>query len=307
MEDTVTPVISTAHGIRIAKILQMAARALGEAGDVLEYQVDIDSWVKSLNHYAWDEEAGYFSYLRHDQEGQPQEFLRHAGGQNFNMGLDGASPFFAGVCTPVQESLILERLASSERMWTPLGICTVDKTADYYRVDGYWNGAVWFPQQWFFWKALLDIGQASFAGQIASTALETWKAEVDASYHCFEHFIVQTGRGAGWHQFSGLSTPVLLWYGAYHRPGRLTTGFDTWIHAQQFKDGNRHLDAELECQSSKERSFTILATMSPGQTYQTTWNGHLAANHERYPGVLEITLDGKERRGQLEVYPSTRT
>jgi hypothetical protein len=307
MEDAVTPVISTAHGIRIAKILQMAARAVGEPGDVLEYQADIDIWVKSLNQYAWDNAAGYFSYVRHDQDGQPQEFLRHSGGQNFNMGLDGASPFFAGVCTTEQESLLLGHLTSTERMWTPLGICTVDQTADYYRVDGYWNGAVWFPQQWFYWKALLDIAQANFAAKIASTALETWKAEVDASYHCFEHFIVQTGRGAGWHQFSGLSTPTLLWYGAYHRPGRLTTGFETWIHTQQFKDSNRHLEAELECQRSMKRSFTVLATMSPGQTYQVTWNDHLAAFHERYPGVLEITLDGKESRGRLEVYPSART
>ena len=306
LEDIVTPVISTSHGIRIAKILQMAARAVGEPGDVIEYQADIDAWVKSLNQYAWDGEAGYFSYVRHDQDGLPKEFLRHAGGQNFNMGLDGASPFFAGVCTPEQESLLLERLTSSARMWTPLGICTVDKAADYYRVDGYWNGAVWFPQQWFYWKALLDIGQASFAAKIASTALETWKAEVDASYHCFEHFIVQTGRGAGWHQFSGLSTPVLLWYGAYHHPGRLTTGFETWIHTRLFTDGNRHLETELECQRCEEHSFTVLVSMSPGPTYQATWNGQLISYNERFPGVIEITLDGKASRGRLEVYPSTR-
>jgi len=306
LEDIVTPVISTSHGIRIAKIMQMAARAVGEAGDIIEYQADIDTWVKSLNQYAWDEHAGYFSYVRHDQAGQPQDFLHHAGGQNFNMGLDGASPFFAGVCTHEQESLLLERMTSVERMWTPLGICTVDKTADYYRVDGYWNGAVWFPHQWFYWKSLLDIGQASFAAQIARTALETWKAEVDASYHCFEHFIVQTGRGAGWHQFGGLSTPILLWYGAYHRPGRLTTGFNTWIYTQQFTDGNRNLEAELECQSSERRSFCVLVTMSPGTPYQATWNGQLAALYERYPGVLEITMDERVSRGQLKVYPSTR-
>lgn len=304
LEDVVTPVISTAHGIRIAKIMQMAARALGELDDVHEYQADIDAWVYSLNQYAWDSQAGYFSYVCHDQAGQPVEFLRHAGGQNFNMGLDGASPFFAGVCSHQQESLLLDRLASSERMWTPLGICTVDKQADYYRVDGYWNGAVWFPQQWFYWKGLLDIGQADFAAQIASTALETWKAEVDASYHCFEHFIVQTGRGAGWHQFSGLSTPALLWYGAYHRPGRLTTGFDTWIQAQQFSDANRHLKVAMENHSPALRPYTVMATMAPGPAYRAVWNNQPVTLSERYPGVLEITLDGNAPKGNLEVYPS---
>lgn len=306
LEASVTPVISTAHGIRIAKILQMAARALRESGDVLEYQVDIDTWTHSLNRYAWDEQAGYFSYVCHDQDGQPQAVLRHPGGQNYNMGLDGASPFFAGACSPEQESLLLERLSSPDRMWTPLGICTVDKQADYYRVDGYWNGAVWFPQQWFYWKALLDSGLPGFAAQIAGTALETWKAEVDASYHCFEHFIVQTGRGAGWHQFSGLSTPTLLWYGAYHRPGRLTTGFDTWINTRQFRDGNRRLEAEFEHCGSEGHAFTILATMSPGFTYQATWNGRSTAYTERFPGCIEITLDGNEPKGRLEITPTEK-
>jgi hypothetical protein len=232
--------------------------------------------------------------------------LRHASGQNFNMGMDGTSPFFSGVCNPGQERIIVDHLSSPERLWTPIGTCTVDKTAAYYQVDGYWNGAVWFPQQWFYWKALLDRSQAGFAAQIARTALDTWQAEVEASYHCCEHFIVQSGRGAGWHQFSGLSTPVLYWYGAYHRPGRLTTGFDTWIHAQQFRDGNRRLEAELEQQNTQNGAFTVLAAMSPGEPYLATWNDHPAALYERYPGVCEITLDGKEPRGRLEVYPSTR-
>jgi hypothetical protein len=155
-------------------------------------------------------------------------------------------------------------------------------------------------------KALLDRGQTGFADQIARTALNTWKAEVEASYHCFEHFIVQSGRGAGWHQFGGLSTPVLYWYGAYHRPGRLTAGFDTWIHSQQFQDHQQRLTAELEYQAGGDGMFTLLASMSPDNSYQATWNGHPAALNERYPGVLEITLDGKEPRGRLEVHPLAR-
>jgi hypothetical protein len=304
LEDTVTPVISTAHGIRIAKIMQMAARALGEPGDVNEYQADIDTWTEALNRYAWDAQAGYFSYVRYNQAGEPEAILRHPDGQNYNMGLDGASPFFAGICNPEQERLILERLRSPERMWTPSGMCTVDKTADYYRVDGYWNGAVWFPQQWFYWHTMLDIGQTDFAAQIAQTALETWKTEVDASYHCFEHFIVQSGRGAGWHQFGGLSTPVLLWYGAYHRTGRLTTGFDAWIRRLQFGNFNQSLEAELEFHTAGKHLGTLLATMTPGMSYRATWNDRAVPVNERWPGTLEITIDGEDEIGVLDIKPS---
>ncbi len=301
LEAVVTPVISTAHGIRIAKILQMAARAVGETADVADYQEDIDAWVNALNRWSWDAQAGYFSYVRHSAEGEPQEVLRHPGGQNYDLGLDGASPFFAGACNEAQESILLERLTSPERLWTPIGLCTVDKTADYYRVDGYWNGAVWFPQQWFFWKALLDMGQAGFAAQIARTALEIWKGEVDDSYHCLEHFIVQSGRGAGWHQFSGLSTPVLLWYGAYHRPGRLTTGFDTWVHQQRFGAGGHSLEAQLSIFNDRKNPAMVIASMAPGGSYQATWDGQPVPVRERYPGVLEISLEKKTSPGWLDV------
>lgn len=301
---TTTPVISTSYGIRTARILQMAARALGLPDDVNEYQADIDTWCDALNRYAWDAESGYFGYVCHSPEGEPREILRHESGQNYNMGFDGASPLIAGICNAEQERLIMERLTSPERMWTPIGLCTVDKTAAYYRVDGYWNGAVWFPHQWFCWRALLDMGQRynahNFAAQIAATALETWKAEVDASYHCFEHFIVQSGRGAGWHQFSGLCTPVLLWYGAYHRPGHLSVGYDTWIRSRQFSDHNRRLSAILEHHGQVGGDFTVIAGMAPGAAYQVTWNGQPVDFHERYPGVLEITLN-RQPTGQLRI------
>jgi hypothetical protein len=230
------------------------------------------------------------------------EFL-HESGQNYNIDWTGPA-FFAGACTPEQENLILERMAIAGAAVDSLGMCTVDKTGCLLRVDGYWNGAVWFPQQWFFWKALLDSGQTAFAAQIAATALDTWKAEVDASYHCFEHFIVQTGRGAGWHPFGGLSAPVLLWYGAYHRPGRLTTGLDTWLHSLQIKDYNQNLEAELEYQGAARRTFAVLAAMSPGKSYQAAWNGQPAPAYERFTGLLEIRLDGKSPKGRLSVYPT---
>ncbi len=304
LEATTTPVISTAHGIRTAKIMQAAAHALRAAQDAAEYQADIDQWVTALNQYAWDGEAGYFSYVCHTADGEPESILRHASGQNYDMGLDGAAPLFAGVCSPTQEQILLEHLTSPKRLWTPLGISTVDQQAAYYKVDGYWNGAVWFPQQWFYWKALLDLDQGDFAAQVAQTALETWKAEVDTSYNCFEHFIIQSGRGAGWHQFGGLSTPVLLWYSAYHRPGRLTTGFDTWIEQQQFSQGDRRLESRLITQQTGQHTPRVIAAMHPAETYSVTWKGHTAEFQERYPGVLEIALNGEGGQGQLIVQPA---
>ncbi len=296
LEPTVTPVINTAHAVRSAKILQMAARALGLPDDVREYQEEIELWAEALNRYAWDSEAGYFSYVMHDAAGRPEGILRHESGANYDMGLDGASPLFAGVCDAAQETALIDRLASPERLWTPIGLSTVDRSAPYFRADGYWNGAVWMPYQWIFWKSLLDLGRGDLAQRIGETALELWKSEVDATYNCFEHFIVQSGRGAGWHHFGGLSAPVLSWFGAYHRPGRLTCGFDAWVTRQQFGDGQRALAVEL---SGGPRQ--VIAAMAAGGPYRAQWNGVQVNSRELYPGVLEITLPSGAGAGELRV------
>ncbi len=299
LEAVMTPVVTTAHVIRCAKILQQAAAHLARAdpafrADLQDYQDDIDLFSQALQQYAWDEEAGVFSYVLHDPEGQPVERLHHAGGQNFNLGLDGISPFFAGICSPGQERRILERMQSGDHMWSPVGLVSVDQAAEYYRADGYWNGAVWFPYQWFSWKALLDRGQADFAFQIAQTALVAWKREVDDTYQCFEHFIVASQRATGWHHFGGLSTPVLAWFNAYHRPGTLTCGFDTWIESLETGAGDGGLEASL-VRSGAQQPWSAILVLDAGKEFAITWNGEPVNALNRYPGEYEVLLNGSGR------------
>ncbi|MBN1873289.1 MAG: hypothetical protein JXA33_03595 [Anaerolineae bacterium] len=298
LEPSVTPVISTAQVIRTAKIMRMMAEALGE--QTAEYDADISALSRALHTYAWDEDAGTFSYVLHDADGHPTDILRHASGTNFNLGLDGASPLVAGICTPAQEVRLVDALMSPEQMWCRCGLSTVDQSAPYYRDDGYWNGAVWMPHQWFFWKVLLDLGCADEAHRIARTALDIWKTEVEASYNCFEHFLVQTGRGAGWHHFGGLSTPVLCWYGAYHRPGRLTVGLDTWVTALDVAPDYTALSACLRLHGADHHRPVVIVTLAPG-TYTATWNGESIAAYTRYPGTLEIQLPVGVKEGKLSV------
>ncbi len=300
LEPSVTPVISTAQVIRTAKILRMMALALGEP--TAEFDDDIRELSGALQAHAWDAESGYFGYVGHDDAGKPTGILRDADGVNYNMGMGGASPLVAGICTPEQEAQLITSLMSPERMWSPYGLSTVDQSAPYYRADGYWNGAVWMPHQWLFWKALLDLGCADEAHKIAKTALDVWQTEVARSYNCFEHFIVQTGRGAGWHHFSGLSTPVLSWFGTYHRPGRLTTGFDVWVEALDVASDARRLTARLRHYGAAHHAPLCIVTLVPGD-YEATWNGALTASNERYPGTLEVWLPQGAEAGELIVAP----
>ncbi|MCB0029351.1 MAG: hypothetical protein KDE28_15655, partial [Anaerolineales bacterium] len=304
LEERVTPVVTTAHVIRTAKFMRMAALALGL--DTGEYDEDIDLLSEALQRYAWDEPAGYFSYVRHDEQGNPVAILRHESGQNFNRGLDGVSPLVAGICTPAQEQRLVGQLMSARALWTEYGVTAVDQSAAYYNPDGYWNGAVWMAHQWIMWRALLDLGQADHAHQIAQTALEVWRREVDSSYNCAEHFLVQNGRGAGWHHFGGLSTPVLSWYGAYHRSGRLSVGLDTWVEAVALAADHRAITVRLKHFGPPHHAPLVIASMAAGPIYTVTWNGAPAPCQERYPGTLEIQLPANPAPGELRVIAAER-
>ena len=95
----------TAHAIRSAKILNAASQTLGISADQSIYEEDIAVFSDALQRHSWDEEAGYFSYVLHDNGGYPVAYLRHESGVNFNMGMDGIMPLLAGICTPDQERL----------------------------------------------------------------------------------------------------------------------------------------------------------------------------------------------------------
>lgn len=301
LEGFVAPVVNTAQSIRTAKILRMAAAELGLKDDVEEYCGDIETFSGALQTYSWDEESGYFGYVVHDEEGNPTGVLRHESGANYNMGLDGVYPLVAGICSSSQKERLLEHLFSDGELWTKIGLSTVDQSAPYYREDGYWNGAVWMPHQWFIWKTLLDLGKLEDACRIAQTGLDLWKNEVDRSYNCFEHFIIKSGRGAGWHHFSGLSTPVLSWFSAYYRPGRLTCGFDIWIKKYQFSKDNCSLTSNLRLFGNAGNNPGIIAVMNPNFKYRVEWNGALLHFNEISKGVLSIQLPSFSGEGSLTV------
>jgi hypothetical protein len=304
LESTVTPVINSAQAIRCAKMLRLAAAALGRHRDFAEYDADISSLSAALQKYSWDEDSGYFGYVVHGADGAPSGILRTDDGVNFNMGIDGTYPLIAGICSDTQEKKILEHIFSPQHLWMAIGITTVDQSAPYFIPDGYWNGSVWLAHQWFIWKTMLDLGRADLAARIAQTGLKVWQRVTDASYDCMEHFMPNEPYGAGWHQFSSLSSPALSWFAALYTPGRLTCGFDVWIEKSDFSDGNRRLAARLQSVGQPDRPYTVLACMNPDAQYQVLWNRKPVTFSVLHEGLLQIQLPREAKTGELQVSPA---
>ena len=291
IRDTTAPVLSSSQLIRCGKILKMVASKLGLSDDVKVYDEDIARVTEALNKYSWDKDSGYYSYVLHDKDYNPTGFMLTEDGENQNKGLDGIYPIIAGVCDEEQKNAILSHLKNEKEMLSPYGISAVDMSAGYFMVNGYWNGNVWFPHQWFIWKSMLDLGETDFAYTISKLALDVWKREVDYSYYTFEMVNVVTGRGGWFHNFGGLSTPITMWANAYYKPGTLNTGFDTWVDKSEFSDDNTRLDVEFT-HFGNSKNFTFIAAMNDKENkkYNVLLDGKEIAYNERFGGTLEISL-----------------
>lgn len=248
-EDSVCPVVNTAFTVICARILSLIARSIGE--DDTLYQNDIRFFSNAINTYAWDENSGYFGYVEHKNE---QTSIYQNMGVNADMGMDGVYPYIAGITDEYRSARILDNIKRG--MMTEIGVSVVDTRAPYYSNSGYWNGSVWMPHQWILWKSLLDYGEYELANEIAEKALNLWEKEVSATYNCYEHFMIENGRGAGFHQFSGLSTPVLMWFESYYMPFSVTSGFRTLITDK--KSDGKNLSFNVHTDSTKASVIVCL-------------------------------------------------
>jgi hypothetical protein len=269
--------------------------------DSAEYEKDIKRVSDALNKYSWDEESGYYSYVLHDENYEPVEICRTESGENVNKGLDGIYPIIAGVCDENQKKRIISHMKNPEEMLSPYGISAVDKSAGYFMVNGYWNGNIWFPHQWFIWKTMLDCGETDFAYTIAKLALDVWKREVEYNYYTFEMVNVVTGRGGWFHNFGGLSAPINLWTAAYYKPGTFNTGFDVWVEKQCFNEDNTTFEAEFDYYGDNNIYTVIVAMSEKKKSYKVYLNDNEISYNLRDNSALEITITGDIKNNKLIV------
>lgn len=284
----ITPVITTSHVISCAKILSKFASIISVEDRIFKELInDVRDLSTYLNKYSWDNESGYFSYVMHNEDGSIASKLYANDGSNFNQGLDGLYPLVARVGTNEQITQMLNHLKNPFEINSMIGLSAVSQSASYYRNDGYWNGTIWFSHQWFFWKAMFDHNQIEFADKIAKTALDIWERECGLSYRSLEHFIIESGRGAGWSTFSGLSCPIINWYNAYYTSGRINCGLDCTI----IEHGIHEDKFNIQIRKFINESTSLLAVL-PGvwQNIQCLLD-NVAINFKRSFSDLAIWLE----------------
>ena len=297
-EEYSCPCLSTSQIIRAGKIMKMVASYLGKADDIAVYDSDIEYSTNALNTLAWDEESGYFGYTMYDKDRDKPYIMKTPEGENWDKGFDGVYPLFAGAVEGERKQRLIAHIKNPNEMWSNAGVSAVDMSASYYFDDGYWNGNVWMSHQWFVWKTMLDNGDTDFAFEIANRALEMWKEETDFTYFTYECFGIQTRRGGWFHNFGGLSAPIVIWANAYYKPGTVTTGLDVWTDYQRVNENGGEISFKYF--GNNER-YSIIVTLSDENSYIATLDSKPIDFSERVGGCLEFTFDGSVKDGILNI------
>ena len=217
----------TAIAIRFAKILRLAAHLLDKLKDVEFYSALIRKSEKALNTKLWNKKNKIYGW-RTNEDGMLKDMF----------GIDGCYPLLSNSAPPKRANYLWEHLTDGKGMLTKYGYTVVPRNNKFYRDNGYWNGAVWLPPQWFIWKACYNHGNMPLAKKIAERLLMLWEKNHAQSLCCWEEFRVKTGGGAGNSRFSGLSTPILALQAALRQPGRVQFGHDVIVDCSVNKSLN---------------------------------------------------------------------
>jgi Cys-tRNA synthase (O-phospho-L-seryl-tRNA:Cys-tRNA synthase) len=77
--------------------------------------------------------------------------------------------------------------------------------------------------------------------------------------------MLATGRGGGWNNFSGLSSPIINWYNAYHRSGTVSTGFGTLVTKAEWSEDLSRVSLTLEFDKDLAgKEVAIIACLADG-------------------------------------------
>ncbi|MCD6219580.1 hypothetical protein J7K43_04245 [Candidatus Calescamantes bacterium] len=211
----------TCLAIRLLKILRLIAYIIGRKEDISCYTGWIEKSEEVMNKNYWDEEKGVF--------------LNRLESEKKLLDIEGVYeylPLFSGSVDNKRRKVLLKKLLDRRKYWTPYGITVVARDNPNYREDGYWNGGIWIPTQWFFWKAFYNLGMVDMAKTIADLTIELWDTNHKKTLCCWEKFCVKNGLPAGNSRFSGLSTPLLALWSARRKKGRIQVSQEVLIERQ---------------------------------------------------------------------------
>lgn len=145
-----------------AKSLEAMARELGREDEAGRWKADHEKRTRLINETFWDPENGFYYHVDKDTH----SFSHQSPGDLKRDEIIGFLPLWAGVASPEQAQLLVEKLTDPQQFWRPYGVPSLSAADSYYKPKGYWNGPVWVEWNYLVMQGLLNYGYKEEAKEL---------------------------------------------------------------------------------------------------------------------------------------------
>lgn len=269
---------ATAFVVLSCKLLKLMRNVLNLPIEPLYDQI-ITRSENSLTKFCWNEKTQHFHWVE-------TETLKKIPVWD----LSGLTPLFSSTWNDVkQRDQLLETLINI--YLTDEGLTTSNLKTEFDR-EGYWCGAIWFPLQWNFFKALLGTGQLKHARKLAKGLVSLYRKNHEIIPACFEKFDARTRMGCGDLWFGALASPILGLWAAYYQPGCCTLSYLTIPKSIELEKNLTTAKLTLRCDEPNSQVGALIV-LQPEGIYKLTHNGETSEVTSDEWGSIEFLLKGK--------------
>ena len=126
--------------------------------------------------------------------------------------------------------------------------------------------------------------------------MNSFTFECDETYQSYENTRISTGRASGWHNFSGLSSPVVNWYYSYYCKGTISTGFDAMVVSKDVAQDYTSCEFTLEFdKDAVGRDMTVMVCLDESGQYSAFAKSKQLQTSSPYPGLVCITVKADKK------------
>ena len=248
----------TAHAIRLLKILRIFADLIGKEKDVDVLTTKIEKIENDLNSHYWSNKHNCYLDRIVDEDNLLEipwiyDYL----------------PLLSGSVPMDRKEIMLKALFAEDGYFTTNGLTILKPNSPYYRDNGYPNGSIWPPLQYFFWKMCYCAGEMDIAKRIADKFLTLFESNHKESLCVCEHFRANTGKSAGNMRFSSFGTLVAAMWKAHRKYGAIQTSYDILLQKLELNESGADIKLLSPFYSGKT-GFSIV--LKPNKKYIISTN-----------------------------------
>lgn len=185
-------------------LLAKMAKVLGRSKESTTWSTQAGTLKLKIQTEMFDTQSGFFYDVRFSHSSR--EMMIDAG-----KGVEGWIPLWAGVASPAQANILVERQLTDKTFATKIPFPTVSVDSPHFESQRYWRGPVWLDQALFGLQGLQHYGFDAEAELLATKLVNNGEGILDMA-PIRENYDPLTGQGLHCNNFSWSASVLLIIY-----------------------------------------------------------------------------------------------